>query len=166
MSEFTDSFHKLTSSIITQLIAFLQVKYDQAQISPLTTHPTTMLVALSSLVVYYVLYVMLLRSPKPGRLASITERFLVCSGYAAVSTVAAVVFPEGASPFLYAIFGSLSAVEVVFLFMNEAEIDIDIDIQEEEGSKFEVFKKRVCLCFEHVWSGLGKLAKFFQNEAP
>ncbi|KAG6408960.1 hypothetical protein SASPL_131988 [Salvia splendens] len=160
MSEFTESFHKLTSSILTQLIAFLQVKHDQAQ-SPLTTHPTTMLVALSSLVVYYVLHVMLLRSPRPCRFASVTERFLVCSGYAAVSTLAAVVFPEGASPFLYAIFGSLSAIEVLFLFMNEVEIEIE----EEEGSKFEAFKSCVCLCFEHVCSGFGKLAKFFRNEA-
>ena len=63
MSEFTDSFDKVSSSINTQLIAFLQVKYDEAQISPLTTHPTTMLVALSSLLVYYVLHVMLLRFP-------------------------------------------------------------------------------------------------------
>ncbi|KAG6394987.1 hypothetical protein SASPL_145578 [Salvia splendens] len=84
MSEFGDSFHQLTTSIVTQLIAFLQLKYhgtDPAQ-NPLTTDPTTMPIALSSFVIYYVLHVVLLRSPGQGRFAAVAERFLVWSGLA------------------------------------------------------------------------------------
>ena len=46
---------------------------------------------------------------------------------------------------------------------NEVEINDDdvVEMEEEEGSKFEVFKICVCLCFEHVWSGLSK-----EGEAP
>ena len=157
MSEFGDSFHQLTTSIITQLVAFVQLKYhatDPAQ-NPLTTHPTTMLVALSSLFIYYVLHVVLLRSPGQGRFAAHAERFLAWSGYAAVASLTAAVFPEEAAPFLYTIFGLLSAFEVLYQYMHG-------EIREDDGSMFEICKICVCFCFQH----LGKLPKFFQRETP
>ncbi|KAL0388003.1 UNVERIFIED_CONTAM: hypothetical protein Sradi_2682100 [Sesamum radiatum] len=115
-----NSFSQSTAWIIPVLLTFLQLKYQgNDQQTPFTTHPKTMIVAVSSSIVYYLAYTWRQRIPPPPRLAGFADRCLVWSGNVSVASLTSVLFPDSATPFLYALFMLLPAHGLLHWLCNK-----------------------------------------------
>ncbi|KAK4425029.1 hypothetical protein Salat_1696500 [Sesamum alatum] len=115
-----NSFNQSTAWIIPVLLTFLQLKYQgNDQQTPFTTHSMTMNVAVYSSIVYYLVYCVQLRFTLHVRLAGFVNHCLVWSGYASVASLASVLLPDSARPFLYGLFVMLPASEFLNWFYNK-----------------------------------------------
>ncbi|KAL0388004.1 UNVERIFIED_CONTAM: hypothetical protein Sradi_2682200 [Sesamum radiatum] len=115
-----NSFNQGTAWIIPVLLTFLQLKYQgNDRQTPFTTHSKTMNVAVCSSVVYYLAYLVQLRFSLHLRLAVFVNHCLECSSYASVASLASVLLPDSATPFLYGLFVMLPASELLHWFYNK-----------------------------------------------
>ncbi|KAL8482976.1 hypothetical protein ACS0TY_025873 [Phlomoides rotata] len=116
---FINSFNQTIALTIPVLLNFLQLKKND----PFSTHPRAMRLAVSATVLFYLAYTALLRFPMRRRSAVIADHFLLSTGNAAVASLASVLLPDSLSPFVFAVFGLLSATELMYWLYDE-EFDI------------------------------------------
>lgn len=91
--------------ILPVLLSFLQLKYQgNKDISPFDTHPTSVRVAIASLLLYCFAYDAELRSSENHRhqtCAFIARRGMACFGWLAVVSLASILLPNSLGPPLY-----------------------------------------------------------------
>ncbi|KAH6809227.1 hypothetical protein C2S51_027010 [Perilla frutescens var. frutescens] len=119
--QFITHSNQIITSTIHTLQTFLQLKYQgtngQSK-SPFATHPRAMRAAVTSSAVYYLACTAVLRLP-PRHFSFLARHLLVSSGNIAVASLASVMLPDKAAPFVYSIFGFISAAELLFWLLRK-----------------------------------------------
>lgn len=138
---FINYFNQTIALTIPILTNLLQLKNN----SPFSTHPKTMRVSVSTTIIFYVAYTTILRFPLRRRFADMADHFLLSIGNASVASLASVLLPDSFSPFIFALFGLLSATELVYWLYQEL-------VTEDHDYEFDVERMRVFL--DNIWTVL------------
>ncbi|KAL8517601.1 hypothetical protein ACS0TY_015742 [Phlomoides rotata] len=115
--EFINSFNQTIALTIPVLAIFIQLK----DIHPFSTHPKTMHLTVSATILFYLAYTALLRFSLRCRSAVIAYHCLHSIGNAAIASLASVLLPDSLSPFVFVVFGLLSAVEFRYWLSHELD---------------------------------------------
>ncbi|KAL8482987.1 hypothetical protein ACS0TY_025882 [Phlomoides rotata] len=113
--QFITSLNQAIALTIPILTNLLQLKKND----PFSAHPTTMRLAVSTTILFYTAYTALLRFPLRRRPAVIADHCLLSIGNTAVASLASLLLPDSLSPFVFAVFGLLPAVELVYWLLHE-----------------------------------------------
>lgn len=105
------SRHTIFVFIIPILVNFIEVKYQGKSISPFETHPVTTMVAITSLLIYYLAY------GAEQTFYSSTYAYIFCwlmtfSGSLSLASLASILFPESMRFVLYIFYILLSVGEL------------------------------------------------------
>ncbi|KAL8479476.1 hypothetical protein ACS0TY_026392 [Phlomoides rotata] len=114
--QFITSLNQAIALTIPILTNLLQLKKNDL----FSAHHTTMRLAVSTTILFYTAYTALLRFPlRRRRPAVIADHCLLLIGNAAVASLASLLLPDSLSPFVFAVFGLLPAVELVYWLLHE-----------------------------------------------
>ncbi|KAG5539913.1 hypothetical protein RHGRI_020212 [Rhododendron griersonianum] len=109
-----ESCHTVLAFIVPVLLNLLQIKYQGNQLSPLDTHPISMVISVASLLLYCLGYHAKSRWPT---YALVVSRGMVVLGSLSVVSLASILFPDSFGPvLLYTLFVLFSAAELLMLF--------------------------------------------------
>ncbi|KAH6770344.1 UDP-Glycosyltransferase superfamily protein [Perilla frutescens var. hirtella] len=150
--QFIAAFNQIITSATVVLTAFLQLKYPNS--SPFSTHPTAMSVAVSCSAVYCLASAAALRFHLHP-LVLLAHHLSLSFAYISVASLASVLLPDSATPFVYSVFGSLSAAELLFFLLCKFDC-----------AEFEV--RRWCFrrFFNEIWRGVGNSSELLLQRLP
>ncbi|CAK9178178.1 unnamed protein product [Ilex paraguariensis] len=109
------SHHAVLAFIVAVIINLQQLKYQGKDETPFETHPKTMGVALTSLLLYFILSKSKLRFVSPT-CANILCYGMELFGFLSLTSLASTLFPDSVMPVLYVAFILLSASELLQWF--------------------------------------------------